>query len=189
MNHSYFDTENSSVRIFKVTLKVENGMSTTESVRFAGIHPSPGRVQDVKFVDDENIMLAVIGECMCPSTLQYNRKYKSHDVHAASSHLANIKYRQSNGHEGLTYANLALNNTIDEESISNNMLIDLARPSPLLRHSFPKDPGWSPERMEINGRDGRRAVCVLAQDALRYRVYELDSAPNNDEETMEITDD
>ena len=63
MYDSNLDTENSSVKVFKVTLKVENGMSTTESVRFAYIHPSPGRVQDVKFVDDESIMLAVIGEC------------------------------------------------------------------------------------------------------------------------------
>ena len=100
----------------------------------------------------------------------------------------NIKYRQSNGGEGLTYASLALNNTIDEENIPDIMSIDLARPSPLVRHSFPNDPGWSPERMEINGRHGRRAVCILAQDALRYRVYDLDSAPNTDE-TMEITDD
>lgn len=189
MNYSYFDAENSSVKIFKVTLKVENSMSTTESVKFAGIHPSPGRVQDVKFVDDESIMLAIIGECMCPSTLHCSRNFKSHDVHAAASYLMNINYRQSNGSEGLTYANLAFNNTIDEESIPNRMSIDLARPSPLLRHSFPKDPAWSPERMEINGRHERRVVCVLAQDALRYRVYDLDSTPNNDEETMGITDD
>ena len=36
-------------------------------------------------------------------------------------------------------------------------------------------PTWTPERIEINGRKGRRAVCVLAQDRLRYRVYDLDS--------------
>lgn len=101
----------------------------------------------------------------------------------------NIKYRQSNEREGLTYANFVLGKTTSEESIPDKMSIDLARPSPLLLHSFPKDPGWSPERMEINGRTGRRAICVLAQDALRYRVYDLDSKANNGEETMEINDD
>ena len=42
--------------------------------------------------------------------------------------------------------------------------------------------------MEIHGRNGRRSVCVLAQDAMRYRVYDLESIPSDDE-TMEITDD
>ena len=172
-----------------MTLKVENGMSTTESVGFAGIHPSPGRVQDVKFVDDESIMLAITGECKCPSTPHCNRKEKSYNVRAAASYLMNIKYRQSSGGDGLTYAKLAHSNTIDMENIPSRISIDLAHPSPLLLHSFPNDPAWRPERMEINGRHGRRAVCVLAQDSLRYRVYDLDSTPNNDEETMEITDD
>ena len=51
------------MRLFRVTLRVENGMSDTESVSYVDIHPSSGKIQDVRFVDDENIMLAVVREC------------------------------------------------------------------------------------------------------------------------------
>jgi hypothetical protein len=44
-----------------------------------------------------------------------------------------------------------------------------------VQHTFSMGPTWTPERIEINGRKGRRAICVLAQDRLRYRVYDLDS--------------
>ena len=44
-----------------------------------------------------------------------------------------------------------------------------------VHHTFSVGPTWIPERIEINGRKGRRAVCILAQDRLRYRVYDLDS--------------
>ena len=40
----------------------------------------------------------------------------------------------------------------------------------------PDGVSWTPERMEINGRKGRRAICLLAQDRFRYRVYDLDSS-------------
>ena len=30
--------------------------------------------------------------------------------------------------------------------------------------------------MEINGRKGRRVICVLAHDRVHYRVYDLDSS-------------
>ena len=55
--------ESSAVKLFKVILKVESGMSTTESVTCAHIHPSPGTIQDVKFVDDEHMMLAIVDDC------------------------------------------------------------------------------------------------------------------------------
>lgn len=46
-----------------------------------------------------------------------------------------------------------------------------------LQHTFPAGANWTPERICINGRKGRRAVCVLAQDHLHYRIFDLDSSP------------
>ena len=46
-----------------MNLKVENGMSSTQSVYYAHLKVSPGTIQDVKFVDDENIMLAIVDDC------------------------------------------------------------------------------------------------------------------------------
>lgn len=41
---------------------------------------------------------------------------------------------------------------------------------------LPAGVSWTPERMEINGRKGRRVICVLAQDHFHYRIYDLDSS-------------
>lgn len=43
-------------------------------------------------------------------------------------------------------------------------------------HEFPPGVSWAPERVEVNGRKGRRIVCVLAEDRHHYRVYDLDGA-------------
>ena len=44
------------------------------------------------------------------------------------------------------------------------------------RHTFPAGKSWTPARLEINGRKGRRVMCVLAEDLIRYRLYDIDSA-------------
>ena len=46
---------------------------------------------------------------------------------------------------------------------------------------FPEEVSWSPEKLEVNGRNGKRAICVLAQDRFHYRVYDLDSSSSDQE--------
>ena len=107
---------------------------------------------------------------------------------AAASYLMNIRYRPSDDDESITFTDIANkdNDHLNHPPGANSF--DLKQSSHLLRHSFPKGPTWTPERMEINGRKGRRAVCVLAQDNLHYRIYDLDSA-TSDDETIESTSD
>lgn len=42
------------------------------------------------------------------------------------------------------------------------------------QHTF--DSLFRPARLEVNGRKGRRVVCILAEDNLHYRVFDLDSS-------------
>ena len=49
-----------------------------------------------------------------------------------------------------------------------------------VRHTFPQGPEWAPEKIEINGRKGRRIICVLAKDKINYRIYDIDSANETD---------
>lgn len=35
--------------------------------------------------------------------------------------------------------------------------------------------------MDINGRKGRRVICIVAQDKKRYRMYDVDSNPDVEE--------
>ena len=63
-----------------------------------------------------------------------------------------------------------------------------AKASRVLQYTFPAGPTWTPESLEINGRKGRRAVCVLAEDRLRYRVFDLDSFSSLDGSPANDTD-
>ena len=59
--------------------------------------------------------------------------------------------------------------------------VDLTRPETLEACTwieFPAGITWAPEKMEINGRKGRRVICVLAQDKLHYRIFDLDGSPS-----------
>lgn len=47
---------------------------------------------------------------------------------------------------------------------------------PYTLHIFAStSPSQAIERIEVNGRKGRRVVCVVTQDHLRYRVFDLES--------------
>ena len=46
---------------------------------------------------------------------------------------------------------------------------------PYIRHTFSAGLPFEVKRLEINGRKGRRVVCVVAQDMMRYRIFDLDS--------------
>lgn len=62
--------------------------------------------------------------------------------------------------------------------------IDLAGPNVASAYTWQElreGVSWTPERMEVNGRKGRRVICVLAQDRFHYRVYDLDSFSGGDE--------
>lgn len=41
-------------------------------------------------------------------------------------------------------------------------------------HTFPSSASSAPEKLQINGRKGRRVACVLAKDRLHYRVFDVD---------------
>lgn len=68
-------------------------------------------------------------------------------------------------------------NTTKQDNIIPS--IDLADPEHLRTYTwleFPSGVSWTPKRMEVNGRKGRRVICIVAQDNFHYRVYDLDSA-------------
>lgn len=55
-----------------------------------------------------------------------------------------------------------------------------------IRHAFATwGPKAKPLRVDVNGRKGRRAICVLYGDAMRYDVLDLDAAIEHEEEDME----
>lgn len=56
-----------------------------------------------------------------------------------------------------------------------------------LKHLFAAHgPKARPVHVDVNGRKGRRAVCVLYGDAMRYEVLDLDAAIEAEEEEEEL---
>lgn len=57
--------------------------------------------------------------------------------------------------------------------------IDFSDPKQVEAHlwiEFPPGVGWAPNRIDVNGRKGRRVVCVFAEDKFHYRIYDLDGS-------------
>lgn len=166
-----------------MSLAIENGMSTTTKFQSSSIRMTSGRIQDARFVDDGHVMLVVRSNCAYQD-IPWPRYEVLILGRTASSTLLSIKYRRTDAGSGdLIYEDLP---SVDQQSTRDSHGLNTAAstleldPSAagaahFVQHTFPVGPTWVPERIEINGRKGRRAVCVLARDRLRYRVYDLDS--------------
>jgi anaphase-promoting complex subunit 4 len=57
-----------------------------------------------------------------------------------------------------------------------------------VRHIFPRDPKRVPMKMDVNGRKGRRVVCILYEDRLHYSVFDLDSNAVDEADEAELAD-
>ncbi|KAI9814210.1 MAG: hypothetical protein M1827_003376 [Pycnora praestabilis] len=150
---------NSAVYVYRVELMIENGVSSTRAVELCLISFLRGSIKDIKFVDDDSLMVIWSAEdhaqllCLPYSSrsnslhrLPYERWSTDYHCHTTSSNF------------DPPYAHLQL----DE-------------PKNYLRHTFSSDDAFSPEKIEVNGRKGRRVVCILGHDRLHYKIYDLDS--------------
>lgn len=55
-------------------------------------------------------------------------------------------------------------------------------------HTFPAGPEGV-EKCEVNGKKGRRALCVVAEDKIRYRIFDLDADEASLEERSDMMPD
>ena len=63
------------MRIYRIVLGVKNGMSSTKSVEGAVIKTAGWVVRDVKFVDDDELMLAVSAKCKPADVIVLARRF------------------------------------------------------------------------------------------------------------------
>ncbi|MCJ1475454.1 hypothetical protein MMC13_004116 [Lambiella insularis] len=152
------DNNFSEVMVHRVVLRVCNGSSSTKTIECASLRLPTGKVKDVKFADDETMIL-VYSEDASLSRLLYipYRKgprplFKLESIPATS--------------EGsyLGYSTTKSNLT----ELSNNTMV------PYIRYTFPAGPSWAPAKLEVNGRKGRRAACIIAEDLIHYRILDID---------------
>jgi anaphase-promoting complex subunit 4 len=56
----------------------------------------------------------------------------------------------------------------------------------LVKHRFPGKA--RPVKIDVNGRQGRRAICVLYGEGLRYEVLDMDAEMEDEEEEEDEVD-
>lgn len=163
-----------SVCLLRIVLHIENGISSTGDADVAYLSLGSGEIRDVKFVDDDFILVLWHGEGKYASYIAIGATLT---LAADFSTLLSIPYNKSAGRLGcLSYRNYA--QTLKEQGLFNRIPA-FATPSKesidsYVRYSFPSGP-FSPYRIEVNGRKGRRVVCVLSQDEAQYKVLDLGS--------------
>ena len=105
----------------------------------------------------------------------------------ASSRLLSVDYRtKSDASGGLQYTAAEASpgkgvTGLTEADAPSLDLQDQEHMAGLTRHVFPGGDSWAPEKMDINGRKGRRVMCVVARDKKRYRIYDVDNYPDLEE--------
>ena len=57
---------------------------------------------------------------------------------------------------------------------------------PYTHHKFAEGQASSPDRLAVNGKKGRRAVCVVAEDGIHYRVFDIDSGGGDVDEGEDV---
>ncbi|EAL90899.1 anaphase-promoting complex component Cut20/Apc4, putative [Aspergillus fumigatus A1163] len=89
----------------------------------------------------------------------------------------------------ITYSDKLLDSTSPQPTIDATTL-DLLSPhsthASLIKHAFsPSGQKARPLRFDVNGRKGRRAICVLYGDGLRYEVLDMDAELADEDEESE----
>lgn len=165
------------VRICRIELSIENGVSSPQKIEYAFIKPFIQNLEDLKFADDTELIVAGHGKCEIQSRLEKRLLTGTQ----ASFHLLGILYnKKTESADGLTYSTAS---EVIETNLRDDILSNVSH-SPEerihIRHTFPKGPEWAPEKIEINGRKGRRIICVLAKDKINYRIYDIDNTNESD---------
>jgi anaphase-promoting complex subunit 4 len=70
-----------------------------------------------------------------------------------------------------------------DSRVHQDVELDLNQHPSFFKHMFAS--GVEPVRLEVNGRKGRRVVCVLYGDRSRYSVFDLDTVSEDDVEEYE----
>ncbi|KAJ9314359.1 hypothetical protein DTO271D3_5336 [Paecilomyces variotii] len=168
--------------IYRTVVETVNGVSSTKGTSIAGVSLQEGDIRQVQFVQDDTIMVLwsdTSGSCyllefpFMPSPSQAPADGSNEDIPFSLSYV-----------------------DIDPKSVTPGFEVPLAAMVNLsveskhavrIRHAFATAGAKSrPIRVDVNGRKGRRVVCVLYGEGLRYEVLDLDNEVPEDEDEGEV---
>ncbi|KAL4913499.1 anaphase-promoting complex, cyclosome, subunit 4-domain-containing protein [Aspergillus aurantiobrunneus] len=156
--------------IYRVVLDSENGVSSTREAQVGAINLQEGVIHQVQFVEDDKMMVLWSNNGGSAYLLQFPFEPEmqvSEDPDVPFS----IKYNEIH----------------DEEPVKETTDVEIPSSSPdlsaLIKHRFA--PKARPISIDVNGRQGRRAICVLYAGGLRYEVLDLDAETGDEDEGEE----
>ncbi|KAF9695720.1 hypothetical protein EKO04_006381 [Ascochyta lentis] len=147
--------------------------------------PSGTRILDTKYADDNTLLILL-------HSTQTNKRSSADTTH--DHRLLRIPYNASQQTE---VHMLARYTTLPETSHSSTLLpggrappssmrkvveVSRAQIENLTMHVFDAEARFTPSKLVVNGRKGRRVVVVLAEDAKHYRVLDMDYPSERAEE-------
>jgi len=149
------------LRLYRIVLKVVNGISSKDSIQHALISLPTGAVRDLKYIDDQKLMVAFSESSPTSHLLYFSYRCKSESISGISYKTVKPQIRDTDAsHQATGSAHLDLSNEAMKQYI---------------QHTFPDGPSCTPQRLEVNGRKGRRAACIVAEDRIHYRIFDIDT--------------
>ncbi|OJJ45674.1 hypothetical protein ASPZODRAFT_159948 [Penicilliopsis zonata CBS 506.65] len=145
------------VYIYRVTLDSVNGITSTKTTSVAALTLPRGVIRQAQFVQDETLSLLWEDGSLYLLNLAFQ-----------PSPTCPIQYMD---HHGSSFTTVPPTPTT----------LDVAEH---LQHAFaPSGPKARPVRVDINGRKGRRAACVLYE--MRYEVLDIDAEMDDEDDEDE----
>ncbi|KAH8699046.1 putative anaphase-promoting complex component Cut20/Apc4 [Talaromyces proteolyticus] len=162
--------------LYRAALVITNGVSSSRDISLASLRLPEGEIKQVQFVQDGTIAILHTDNAnrSCLVTFHVTRPNLD-DTDPTPFYPQYQPYKPS-------YNNLS--------PLPTPLQLDLAGDhSDLVLHAFPFSGSKSrPIRLSVNGRKGRRAVCVLYADHIHYEVLDIDSEVQEEEEEEMATD-
>ncbi|KAL4970354.1 putative anaphase-promoting complex component Cut20/Apc4 [Aspergillus stella-maris] len=175
-------TQKHTLYIYRVILDSENGVSSTREAQVGAVNLQEGTIRQIQFIDDNKIMVLWSNNAGSSCLLQFPFKPVRPvglDDEDDSPEFS-IKYQTLQNYDEPRPVSEPVRKVV-------NVVIPSSGIDPtfedLVKHRFA--PKARPVKIDVNARQGRRAVCVLYAGGLRYEVLDLDADVDDDEEDEE----
>ncbi|EEH15946.1 hypothetical protein PABG_06033 [Paracoccidioides brasiliensis Pb03] len=164
--------------LYRVLLNTVNGVSSTKAAFLAVLNLQNGNIKQIKFVEDGTMMLLLSDG---------NTHLVSFPYLPNPDGLFHPNYIRLSDSPEASATSSTLPSGIAEDDITHLYLADPQQHADFVKHTFTGQGNMEPVEFQVNGRKGRRVVCVLYADRLRYSVFDMDSSEDGqvDEENSE----
>jgi anaphase-promoting complex subunit 4 len=171
------------LHIYRAVLDVENGVSSTREARVGVINLHDGIIRQVHFAEGNNMMVLWSNNGMWCLHHKVNPNLSNSSLPAVgTSYVLQLPFQPPPQvyTPGSAYQfTINYHDVHHADVVKERTDVDISSLQ-LVKHQFA--PKARPIRIDVNGRQGRRAICVLYAGAIRYEVLDLDAEMGDEDE-------